>query len=148
MRTLITSVLLLPFTPLAAQVPDSLALRLHSFYSNIREGEPTPENSSFFADLKQRMDGEPTLEKAPHPLEEYKLVWAEARDGHAYNLLRGDGRTLADFLASDHAPRPHFFMMGPAFFGERFATVGDSPPTGLIRYEFWYFEREVPIRIE
>ena len=146
MRTL-AIIALLPFAKLAAQVPDSLVLRLRSFYSDLLEAAPSSEDSSLFATFRQRMEGEPVLEKPPHPLEEYKLVWAEAREGHRYNLLRGDGRELTGYLSDGHLPGPHYFpALGPTFYGDRFATVGNSPDTGLIRYEFWYYEREVPVK--
>lgn len=143
MRAFATLALLPLLSPLLAQVPDSLVLRLHSFYSDIPLAMPMADDSSRFAEFKQRMEAEPVQEKPPYPLEEYKLVWAEAREGHGYHLLRGDGRALTGYLSDGHLPRTHFYLgMGPTFFGDRYAIVGDSPPTGLIRYEFWYYERK------
>lgn len=142
MRRTFTLGVLLGSITLSAQsnIPDSLVLRLRSWYDITATPDAPWADTAAFNRFREAMDTAGLSKEAPHPAEAYRLVWVEHREGHRYTLLPGDGRTLAAVLQKP--PVPGFgWPLFPAYHGDRYAVFGDSPPTGLIRYEYWYFER-------
>ncbi len=142
MRRTLTLGMLLSSITLTAQIDstDSLVLRLRSWY-DITATPGTPQvDTAAFNRLREALEDAGPSEDAPHPTEAYRLVWVESREGHRYTLLPGDGRTLAAVLQKP--PLTGFgWPLFPIYSGDRYAVLGDSPPTGLIRYEYWFFER-------
>jgi hypothetical protein len=121
--------------------PDPLLHRLRSWYDAEALGPLcSAADSAAFARFKAAASAGTGSERPPHPPEEYRLVWVEAREGHDLRILRGDGRTLAAFMEAPPLTGRGWALQ-PWYNGERYATFGDSPPTGLIRSEYWYFQR-------
>lgn len=76
----------------------------------------------------------------PPDLRAYRLVWDLECEGMTH-LSRGNGTDLAALL---NDPPEHRFgepVCCPSFFGGRYAVVHWEPPTGLVRYHYWFFER-------
>lgn len=73
-------------------------------------------------------------------LSEYRLVWEVVCEGGTW-LQRGTGTDLTTFLKDPPEKRFTVPVCCPSFFGGRYAVVHWEPPTGLVRYHYWFFER-------
>ncbi len=83
-----------------------------------------------------------TLDIGPLPdLREYRLVWAVQCEGMT-TLERGNGTDLVTFLKDPPEKRFGEIVCCPRFYGGRYAVVHWEPPTGLVRYRYWFFERK------
>ncbi len=79
----------------------------------------------------------------PGPLTDprtYRLVWEVVCEG-GEQLLRGNGTDLATFLKDPPEWRFGVPVCCPSFHGDRYAMVHWEPPTGLVRFHYWFFER-------
>jgi hypothetical protein len=56
-------------------------------------------------------------------------------------LQRGSGTDLPTFLKDPPEQRFTVPVCCPRFYGGRYAVVHWEPPTGLVRYRYWFFER-------
>jgi hypothetical protein len=56
-------------------------------------------------------------------------------------LERGNGTDLTTFLKDPPEKRFTVPVCCPRFYGGRYAVVHWEPPTGLVRYRYWFFER-------
>lgn len=97
-------------------------------------------DSAAFARFGEAM-AQTTLDKDPLPeLREYRMVWEVSCEGRT-GLLRGDGTDLMSFLMDPPEKRFGVPVCCPQFYGGRYAVVQWAPPTGLVRYRYWFFER-------
>lgn len=100
----------------------------------------TPSDSVAFARYRTAFE-KSTPDIGPLPdLREYRLVWAVQSEGMT-TLLRGNGTDLTTFLKDPPEKRFTEPVCCPRFFGGRYAVVHWEPPTGLVRYRYWFFER-------
>jgi hypothetical protein len=82
-----------------------------------------------------------TLDIGPLPdPREYRLVWEVICEGGTWPA-RGNGTDLTTFLKDPPEKRFTVPVCCPSFFGGRYAVVHWEPPTGLVRYRYWFFER-------
>lgn len=81
----------------------------------------------------------PDIGPLPDP-REFRLVWSVSCEGMTW-LQRGDGTDLATFLKDPPEKRFTVPVCCPRFYGGRYAVVHWEPPTGLVRYRYWFFER-------
>jgi hypothetical protein len=81
----------------------------------------------------------PDIGPLPDP-REYRLVGEMMCEGMT-RLQRGDGTDLTTFLKDPPEKRFGEIVCCPRFFGGRYAVVHWEPPTGLVRYRYWFFER-------
>lgn len=103
--------------------------------------QQSPADSADFARLGAAMAGT-TLDIGPLPdPREYRLVWEVTCEGGTW-LARGNGADLKTFLKDPPEKRFMVPVCCPSFFGGRYAVVDWEPPTGLIRYHYWFFERQ------
>lgn len=72
---------------------------------------------------------------------EYRLIWAMQCEGMT-TLERGNGTDLVTFLKDPPEKRFGEIVCCPRFHGGRYAVVHWEPPTGLVRYRYWFFERK------
>lgn len=76
----------------------------------------------------------------PLDLSAYRLVWDAQCEGMTY-LTRGNGTDLAALLTDPPERRFGEPVCCPRFFGGRYAVVHWEPPTGLVRFHYWFFAR-------
>jgi hypothetical protein len=76
-------------------------------------------------------------------LSEYRLVWEVVCESGTW-LQRGNGTELQAFLKDLPEKRFGVPVCCPSFHGGRYAMVHWEPPTGLVRYHYWFFERVQP----
>lgn len=101
---------------------------------------PRPADSADFTRFGAAM-AETTPDIGPLPeLSTYRLVWEVICEGGTF-LARGNGTDLATFLKDPPEKRFTVPVCCPSFFGGRYAVVHWEPPTGLVRYRYWFFER-------
>jgi hypothetical protein len=101
---------------------------------------PRPADSVDFARFGEALE-RTTADIGPLPdLSEYRLVWAVQCEGMT-TLDRGNGTDLSTFLKDPPEKRFGEIVCCPRFFGGRYAVVHWEPPTGLVRYRYWFFER-------
>lgn len=101
----------------------------------------SPADSVDFARFGAAMVGT-TLDIGPLPdPREYRLVWEMICEGGTW-LARGNGTDLVTFLKDPPEKRFTVPVCCPRFFGGRYAVVDWEPPTGLVRYHYWFFERK------
>ncbi len=81
----------------------------------------------------------PDIGPLPDP-REYRLVWEVMCEGMTW-LKRGDGSDLSTFLKDPPEKRFGEIVCCPRFYEGRYAVVHWEPPTGLVRYRYWFFER-------
>jgi hypothetical protein len=81
----------------------------------------------------------PDIGPLPDP-REYRLIWAVQCEGMS-RLVRGNGTDLITFLQDPPEKRFGEPVCCPSFYGGRYAVVYWEPPTGLVRYQYWFFER-------
>lgn len=79
----------------------------------------------------------------PLDLSAYRLVWDVQCEGGTA-LTRGNGTDLATFLKDPPERRFTVPVCCPTFHGGRYAMVHWEPPTGLVRFRYWFFERVQP----
>ena len=102
--------------------------------------QQSPADSADFARFGAAMAGT-TLDIGPLPdLGEYHLVWEVTCEGGTW-LTRGNGTDLPTFLKDPPEKRFGEIVCCPHFFGGRYAVVHWEPPTGLVRFRYWFFER-------
>ena len=77
----------------------------------------------------------------PNDLSTYRLVWDVTCEGGTW-LSRGNGTDLAAFLKDPPEKRFTVPVCCPRFYGGRYAVVDWEPPTGLVRFHYWFFERK------
>ena len=71
---------------------------------------------------------------------EYRMVWAVQCEGMT-TLDRDNGTDLTTFLKDPPEKRFGEIVCCPRFYGGRYAVVHWEPPTVLVRYRYWFFER-------
>lgn len=71
---------------------------------------------------------------------EYRLVWEVMCEGGTF-LARGNSTDLPTFLKDPPEKRFGEIICCSSFYGGRYALVHWEPPTGLVRYHYWFFER-------
>lgn len=99
-----------------------------------------PADSADFAQFVSALAGT-DLDIGPLPYtSEYRLVWEVTCEGGT-RLSRGNGADLASFLKDPPEKRFMVPVCCPRFFGGRYAVVHWEPPTGLVRFHYWFFER-------
>ena len=100
----------------------------------------TPADSVAFVRFRVALE-KTTLDIGPLPdPREYRLVWAVQCEGMT-TLERGNGTDLPTFLKDPPETRFGEIVCCPSFYGGRYAVVHWEPPTGLVRYRYWFFER-------
>lgn len=103
--------------------------------------QQSPADSADFARFGEAMAAT-TLDIGPLPdHREYRLVWEVICEGGTW-LGRGNGTDLATFLKDPPERRFTVPVCCPSFFGGRYAVVHWEPPTGLVRYHYWFFEQQ------
>lgn len=113
------------------------AYPFHRFAGRMQQ---SPADSADFARFGAAMAGT-TLDIGPLPeLSTYRLVWEVICEGGTF-LARGNGTDLTTFLKDPPEKRFTVPVCCPSFFGGRYAVVHWEPPTGLVRYRYWFFER-------
>lgn len=101
---------------------------------------PRPADSLDFARFGEAL-ARTALDIGPLPeLSAYRLVWEVICEGGTF-LARGSGTDLPTFLKDSPETRFREIVCCPSFFGGRYAVVHWEPPTGLVRYRYWFFER-------
>lgn len=75
--------------------------------------------------------------------QEYRLVWHEQHYPGFWSVVRGDGRTLAEFTAKPPIAF-HPFEGIPHSLGGGRVVIASDPPMGLFRINRWYFEAPSP----
>ena len=104
---------------------------------------PRPADSLDFARFREAL-ARTTPDIGPLPeLSEYRLVWEVICEGGTF-LARGNGTDLPTFLKDPPEKRFTVPVCCPRFYGGRYAVVHWEPPTGLVRYHYWFFERVQP----
>ncbi|HMQ74787.1 MAG TPA: hypothetical protein PKE21_08130 [Flavobacteriales bacterium] len=102
--------------------------------------QQNPADSAAFARFGQAIS-RTTPDIGPLPdNREYRLVWEVVCEGMTL-LLRGDSTDLQAFLKDPPEKRFTVPVCCPRYFGGRYAVVHWEPPTGLVRYRYWFFER-------
>jgi hypothetical protein len=100
----------------------------------------TPSDSVAFARYRTAFEkSTPDIGPLPDP-REYSVVWAVQCEGMT-RLVRGNGTDLKTFLQDPPEKRFGEIVCCPRFYGGRYAVVHWEPPTGLVRYRYWFFER-------
>ncbi|MBL8000673.1 MAG: hypothetical protein JNL05_01820 [Flavobacteriales bacterium] len=141
--------LILPFLLLASTPPaaaqwhaDDPVLLFQRFEGRMHQ---SPADSADFEAFRRTVE-HPAVEPPfrdigplPDP-REYRLVWEVICEGGTW-LARGNGTDLATFLKDPPEKRFTVPVCCPSFFGGRYAVVHWEPPTGLVRYRYWFFER-------
>jgi hypothetical protein len=135
---LLPLLLLAPTPPAAAQWhADDPAYPFHRFAGRMHQ---SPADSADFTRFGAAMAGTTTdIGPLPDP-REYRLVWEVNCEGLTW-LTRGHGTDLATFLKAPPEMRFMVPVCCPRFFGGRYAVVHWEPPTGSVRYHYWFFER-------
>lgn len=101
---------------------------------------PTPADSADFARFCAAF-AKTGPDVGPLPvLSDYRLVWEVVCEGGTW-LQRGNGTDLTTFLKDPPEKRFTVPVCCPSFHGGRYAMVHWEPPTGLVRYRYWFFER-------
>jgi hypothetical protein len=101
---------------------------------------PRPADSADFARFGKAMARTtPDIGPLPDP-REYRLVWEVICEGGTW-LARGNGTDLATFLKDPPEKRFGEIVCCPSFYDGRYAVVHWEPPTGLVRFHYWFFER-------
>ncbi len=102
--------------------------------------QQNPADSAAFARFGEALARTtPDIGPLPDP-KEYRLVWEVTCEGRTW-LSRGSGTDLPTFLKDPPEKRFGEIVCCPRFFGGRYAVVHWEPPTGLVRYRYWFFER-------
>jgi hypothetical protein len=102
--------------------------------------QQNPADSAAFARFGEAL-ARTSPDIGPLPdLREYHLVWAVQCEGMT-TLERGNGTDLTTFLKDPPEKRFTVPVCCPRFYGGRYAVVHWEPPTGLVRYRYWFFER-------
>ncbi|MBL8011545.1 MAG: hypothetical protein JNJ64_13155 [Flavobacteriales bacterium] len=132
--------LLAPTLPAAAQWhADDPVLLFQRFVGRVQQ---SPADSADFARFGAALAGTtPDIGPLPDP-RAYRLVWEVTCEGGTW-LTRGHGTDLTTFLQDPPEKRFTVPVCCPLFFGGRYAVVHWEPPTGLVRYHDWFFERMV-----
>lgn len=141
MRTpFLLSLFLVTTLPTTAQWHEADPARLFQRFEG--RMHPLPADSADFARFGAAMAGT-TLDIGPLPdPREYRLVWEVICEGGTF-LARGNGTDLPTFLKDPPETRFGEIVCCPSFYGGRYAVVHWEPPTGLVRYRYWFFERVV-----
>lgn len=138
MRTLVPCLLLLLGLPTHAQ---DLLFSPSNTVARLRDRmHPSPADSADFHRFCAAFaNSTPDIGPLPDP-KEYRLVW-EVRCEGGTALMRGNGTDLATFLKDPPEKRFGVPVCCPSFYDGRYAMVHWEPPTGLVRYHYWFFER-------
>jgi len=140
MRTVIPFLLLAlaPTLPARSQWHSSDPAQLFDRFHFVMD--LTPSDSVAFACFRAAFE-KTTMDIGPLPdLRDYRLVWAVQCEGMTW-LQRGNGTDLPTFLKDPPEKRFTVPVCCPSFYGGRYAVVHWEPPTGLVRYQYWFFER-------
>ncbi len=138
MRTLLPLLLLYLALPARSQWHSSDPAHLIDRFQFIERLNPV--DSSDFARFGEAIaQAVPDSGPVPDP-HEYRLVWAVTCEGGT-SLERGAGTDLKAFLRDPPEKRFQQRVCCPRFYGGRYAVVHWEPPTGLVRYRYWFFER-------
>jgi hypothetical protein len=104
---------------------------------------PTPADSADFAQFCAAFaKTSPDVDPFPD-ISGYRLVWEVVCESGTW-LQRGNGTDLTSFLKDPPEKRFGVPVCCPSFHGGRYAMVHWEPPTGLVRYHYWFFERVQP----
>lgn len=152
MRSLLSYLLVFAFVPLQAQEDANPYIDQRSyegFYNLQASPADSTEFKQFLDALKTTPKGMPIM-----PDSTYHLKWVVLCHVSSW-LTRGSGQDLASFLAdppdmgygklvsgSDQFRNRYTLVYGPKYIGSRYALMYWSPPTSMIRYAYWYFERD------
>ena len=138
MRTFLPFLFLLPgFTALAQDVFNAPTNTIARFHDRMQQN---PADSAAFARFGKAM-ARTKLDIGPLPEpREYRLVWEVTCEGGTW-LQRGNGTDLKTFLKDPPEKRFTVPVCCPSFYGGRYAVVQWEPPTGLVRFHYWFFER-------
>ena len=138
MRTFLPFLLLLPGSTAQAQdVLNSPTNTVARFRDRMQQ---SPADSADFARFCAAFTTtSPDIGPLPDQ-REYRLVWEVVCEGGTW-LQRGTGTDLTTFLKDPPEKRFGVPVCCPRFFGGRYAVVHWEPPTGLVRYRDWFFER-------
>lgn len=138
LRLLLPLLLLAPNPPATAQWhANDPVLLFQRFEGRMHQ---SPADSAAFARFSAAL-ARTKLDIGPLPdPREYRLVWEVNCEGGTW-LGRGNGTYLATFLKDPPEKRFTVPVCCPSFFGGRYAVVHWEPPTGLVRYRYWFFER-------
>lgn len=102
--------------------------------------QQSPADSADFARFGQAL-ARTIADIGPLPDQrEYRLVWEVICEGGTW-LKRADGTDLKTCLNDPPEKRFGEIVCCPRFYGGRYAVVHWEPPTGLVRYRYWFFER-------
>lgn len=138
MRSVLPFLLLLLGLPTLAQdrfnTPSNTIARLRE-----RVHQDPADNADFDRFCTAFAKATPDIGPLPND-QEYRLVWEVVCEGGAW-LLRGNGTDLKSFLQDPPEKRFGVPVCCPSFHGGRYAVVHWEPPTGLVRYHDWFFER-------
>jgi hypothetical protein len=139
MRPLLPIILLLVAPPARSQWHSSDPAHLFERFEGRMQQSPADS-----ADLARFCEAlahtTPDIGPLPDP-REYRLVWEVVCEGGTW-LQRGNGTDLTTFLKDPPEKRFTVPVCYPRFYGGRYAVVHWEPPTGLVRYHYWFFERE------
>ena len=138
LRHLLPLLLLTPTLSATAQWhADDPALLFQRFQGRMHS---RPADSAAFARFGAAL-ARTTLDIGPLPdPQEYRLVWEVTCEGGTW-LGRGNGTDLTTFLKEPPERRFGEIVCCPNFYGGRYAVVHWEPPTGLVRFHYWFFER-------
>jgi hypothetical protein len=137
MRTFLPFLFLLPgFTALGQDVFNTPTNTIARFNDRMQQ---SPADSADFARFCTAFAKTgPDIGPLPDP-KEYRLVWEVVCESGMW-LQRGNGTDLTTFL-KDPTEKRFEPVCCPRFYGGRYAVVHWEPPTGLVRYHYWFFER-------
>ena len=105
-----------------------------------RRMQQSPADSADFARFGAAMSRSVPDSLAPSDLGAYRLVWVVTCEGTTW-LQRGDSTDLPTFLKDPPEDRFGELVCCPRFYGGQYAVVHWEPPTGLVRFHYWFFER-------
>jgi len=105
--------------------------------------QQSPADSAAFARFGKAMARTTSDSLPPNDLSAYRLVWEVTCEGSTW-LQRGNGTDLTTFLKDPSEKRFTVPVCCPSFYGGRYAVVQWEPPTGLVRFHYWFFERIQP----
>lgn len=103
--------------------------------------QQSPLDSAAFARFGEAMSRTTLDSLPPNDLSTYRLVWDVTCEGRTW-LTHGNGTDLATILKDPPEKRFTVPVCCPRFFGGRYAVVDWAPPTGLVRFHYWFFERD------
>lgn len=113
----------------------------HLFERFQHRTQQSPADSADFALFAEAVAWTTPDIDIPRDLHEYRLGWEVNCEGVTW-VQRGDGIALTAFLKDPPESRFGELVCCPSFLGGRYAVVHWEPPTGLVRFRYWFFERK------